>query len=106
MFVTMNRIPVHPEYAEAFEARFRERARAVDGAPGFVRNLVLRPADPATQPYVVQTFWESRAAFEAWVESPAFREGHARAGSLPREAFRGPNELETFEVFADSEQGV
>ncbi|ADR37593.1 antibiotic biosynthesis monooxygenase family protein [Oceanithermus profundus] len=102
MFVTINRIPVHPEYAAAFEARFQDRARAVDAAPGFVRNLVLRPADPATQPYLVQTFWESREAFEAWVESDAFKKGHARAGSLPREAFRGPNELETFEVLSDS----
>ena len=102
MFVTINRIPVNPEFTEAFEARFRERARAVDRAPGFVRNLVLRPADPATQPYLVQTFWESRAAFEAWVESPAFKEGHARAGTLPREAFRGPNPLETFEVMSDT----
>ena len=62
MFVILNRIPVNPEFTEAFEARFRERAGAVDRAPGFVRNLVLRSTDPATQPYLVQTFWESRAA--------------------------------------------
>ena len=74
MFVTMNRIPVRPEYREAFEEAFRQRARLVDQAPGFLRNLVLRPKNPE-DPYIVLTFWESEAAFWAWMESPAFREG-------------------------------
>ena len=103
MFVTMNRIFVHPEYAEAFEEAFRRRARLVDRMPGFIRNLVLRPENPAESPYIVMTFWESREHFEAWVNSPAFREGHARSGTLPREAFRAPSVLETFEVILDSE---
>ncbi|MDP9763972.1 antibiotic biosynthesis monooxygenase family protein [Deinococcus enclensis] len=97
MITVMNRIPVKAEYAEAFEARFRDRARLVDGMPGFVRNEVLRPTQPG-QPYIVLTYWESREAFEAWTASDAFREGHARSGSLPREAFAGRNELEVHEV--------
>ena len=36
MFVTMNRIPVRPEYAEQFEEAFRQRARLVDRMPGFI----------------------------------------------------------------------
>jgi heme-degrading monooxygenase HmoA len=67
----MNRIPVRPEYHEAFEEAFRQRARLVDQAPGFLRNLVLRPKNPE-DPYIVLTFWESEAAFLAWMESPAF----------------------------------
>jgi len=74
VFVTMNHIPVRPEYREAFEEAFRQRARLVDRAPGFLRNLVLRPKNPE-DPYIVLTFWESEAAFLAWMESPAFREG-------------------------------
>ena len=97
MITVMNRIPVKAEYAEAFEARFRDRARQVDGMPGFVRNEVLRPTTPG-QPYVVLTYWDSREAFEAWTASDAFREGHARGGSLPREAFAGQSELEVHEV--------
>lgn len=103
MFVTMNRIFVHPDYARDFEEVFRNRARRVDRMPGFIRNLVLRPEDPAKEPYIVMTFWESRAHFEAWVNSPEFREGHAQSTSLPREAFRAPNVLETFEVLLDSD---
>ncbi len=98
----MNRIPVKAEYADRFEYVFRNRARLVDRMPGFLRNLVLRPNNPE-DPYIVMTFWESEEAFRAWTESPEFREGHARSGTLPKEAFRGPNRLETFTAFLDSE---
>jgi heme-degrading monooxygenase HmoA len=103
VFVTMNRIPVRPEYREAFEEAFRQRARLVDRAPGFLRNLVLRPKNPE-DPYIVLTLWESEAAFWAWTESPAFRQGHARH-TLPKEAFLGPNRLESYTVVLDSEAG-
>lgn len=101
MITVMNRIAVHPEYADQFEARFMDRARLVDEMPGFVSNQVLRPVNPG-DPYVVLTLWESRAAFEAWTSSDAFVQGHARSGSLPKEAFSGPNKLEIHEVLQDS----
>ena len=101
MFVTMNRIPVKAEYRDRFEEAFRRRARLVDQMPGFLRNLVLRPKNPE-DPYIVLTLWENEAAFLAWTESPAFREGHARS-TLPKEAFLGPNRLEAFTVILDSE---
>jgi len=103
MFVTINRIFVKPEFTEAFERLFQSRARQVDQQPGFVRNLVLRPRDPATTPYLVITFWQSRADFETWVQSPAFQKGHARSRSLPPDAFYAPNQLETFEVLQDTD---
>jgi heme-degrading monooxygenase HmoA len=101
MFVVMNRIPVNPEYAEQFEERFRSRAGEVDKMKGFVRNQVLKPAGPDS-PYIVMTFWESQEDFEAWVNSEAFHKGHARSGTLPREAFLGPSKLETFAVILDT----
>ena len=104
MFTVMNRITVNPEYAEQFEERFRQRAHLVDGMPGFVRNEVLRPTQPG-KPYIVLTYWESRADFERWTQSDAFKQGHARSGSLPREAFSGPNELEMHEVLPSGPVG-
>ncbi len=101
MITVMNRIAVHPEYAEAFEARFLDRARLVDEMPGFVSNQVLRPVNPS-DPYVVLTLWNSREEFEAWTSSEAFVQGHARSSSLPKEAFSGPNKLELHEVLQDS----
>ncbi len=101
MFVVMNRISVNPDFARQFEERFRTRAGEVDKMKGFVRNQVLRPANP-DDPYIVMTFWDSQADFEAWVNSDAFRKGHARSGSLPAEAFRGPSRLESFTVILDT----
>ena len=101
MITVANRIYVKPEYAEAFEERFRQRAGLVDKMQGFVYNLVLRPVNEG-DPYVVFTTWESREDFMNWVRSDEFVKGHAQSGTLPREAFSGPNVLEMHEVVQDS----
>lgn len=101
MITVANRIYVKPEHGEAFEARFRERAGLVDGMPGFVSNMVLRPVNEG-DPYVVFTCWESREDFLNWVRSDAFVKGHAQSGTMPKDAFTGPNALEMHEVVQDS----
>lgn len=101
MITVANRIYVGPDYAEAFEERFRTRAGLVDNMPGFISNQVLRPVNEG-DPYIVLTFWESREHFNAWTQSDAFVQGHARSGTLPKEAFTGPNRLELHEVIMDS----
>ena len=103
MITVANRIYVAPEYAEQFEEAFRKRAGLVDGMHGFLSNQVLRPVNPG-DPYIVLTFWDARADFEAWVRSDAFMQGHAKSGSLPKEAFTAPNKLELHEVIQDSRQ--
>jgi len=105
MFVTMNRIFVSPEYASKFEARFRNRIHAVDEMRGFIRNLVLRPRE-LEQPYVVMSFWQSEDDFRNWVNSDAFKQGHARSGTLSKEAFSKPSHLETYEAFLDTKASV
>ena len=40
MITVANRIYVAPEYQDEFEERFRNRARLVDGMPGFISNQV------------------------------------------------------------------
>jgi heme oxygenase (mycobilin-producing) len=101
MISVANRIFVNPDYAEAFEERFQNRARMVDTMPGFLFNQVLRPSAPG-QPYIVLTYWDSYADFEAWTSSEAFREGHAKSSTLPKEAFSGRNVLEIHQVIQDS----
>lgn len=103
MIAVANRIFVNPEFAERFEENFRRRAGLVDQMPGFLHNQVMRPVN-AGDPYIVLTYWQSRADFEAWIKSDSFTQGHARSGTLPREAFSGPNKLELHEVFLDSRQ--
>src|SRR6476620_145284 len=101
MITVANRIYVKPEYASAFEQRFRERAGLVDQMPGFISNQVLRPVNEG-EPYVVFTIWNSRQDFLNWVRSDAFVKGHAQYGTLPKEAYSKPKVLEMHEVVRDS----
>jgi heme-degrading monooxygenase HmoA len=95
MYIVTNRVPVAPAWREAFEERFRNRAGQVEQQPGFLRMEVLRP-DSDDTPYVVQTAWQDRAAFEVWIGSDDFRAAHANP--LPKDAFDGEGRLESFEV--------
>lgn len=97
MLVTCNRIFVHPDYHAAFEERFRDRAGLVDRMPGFVAFHLLRPTEPG-DPYIAMTFWQSREHFEAWTNSEEFQQGHARSGTLPREAYTQHPKLEIYET--------
>ncbi len=105
MFVTMSRIPVRKEHWDDVEDRFRHRLGLVDLAPGFVRNLVLRPAGGSTDSHIVMTLWENRESFENWTKSDAFIQAHYRIHQDARkakEAFKGPGRLEIFESVTDS----
>ncbi|MCG6942130.1 MAG: antibiotic biosynthesis monooxygenase [Thiohalocapsa sp.] len=99
MYVVINRVPVAPDWREQFEERFRKRAGQVELQPGFVRMEVMRP-DSADTPYLVQTAWRDRAAFDAWLKSDDFKTAHANP--LPREAFAGEGRIEMFEVIIDA----
>jgi heme-degrading monooxygenase HmoA len=101
MITVANRIYVNPEFGEAFEQRFKDRAGLVDKMPGFISNQVLRPVNEG-DPYVVFTIWNSRADFLSWVRSDEFVKGHAQSGTLPKEAFSKANVLEMHEVVQDS----
>lgn len=104
MIVVMNRIPVNAAYQEAFEERFADRAALVDGMDGFVSFRLLRPVK-AEDPYVVMTFWETQDHFLAWTHSDAFKQGHAQAGRLPKEAFQGHPKVEVMEVALEAVKG-
>jgi heme-degrading monooxygenase HmoA len=95
MFCVINRVPIAPEWWTAFEERFRNRAGQVEHQDGFVRMEILRPQDEGT-PYLVQTLWRDRAAFEAWLGSEDFKAAHANP--LPEEAYAGEGRIESFEV--------
>lgn len=97
MIIVANRIYVHPDHTAAFEERFLNRASMVDQMPGFVAYQLLRPVQPE-DPYIVMTTWESQAAFEAWTSSDAFKQGHARSGTLPEGTFTQPNKMEIHEI--------
>ena len=105
MIAVRNRIYVNPEYREQFEERFANRENLVDQMDGFVSFQLWRPANEE-DPYVVLTHWESQAHFEAWTTSEAFREGHAKSGQLPSEAFPQRPKLEVGEVILYREKST
>lgn len=47
----------------------------MEGADGFEGFELLRPTDGRDQ-WLVITRWRDEAAFDAWVSSPAFADGH------------------------------
>lgn len=95
MYCVTNRVYVAPDHRHQFEERFRQQAGEIERNPGFVRMEIMRPHGEDT-PYLVQTVWESKAAFEQWVDSDHFREAHANP--LPDEAFSAPSAMERHEV--------
>ena len=70
--------------------------------PGFISNKVLRPTKDG-DPYIVLTLWETEKDFKGWIKSDEFKEGHAKQGRLPKEAYFQKNEIEMHEVFLDSD---
>jgi heme-degrading monooxygenase HmoA len=100
MYIVTNRVPVAQGYEEMFEERFRNRAGQIDKQPGFVRMQVLKP-DSSDTPYLVQTTWKDKAAFEAWVGSEDFKIAHNNP--MPKEAFDGEGKIEMFEVLIAAE---
>ena len=100
MYIVSNRVPVAEDWRARFEQRFLERAGQVEQQPGFVRMDVMRP-DTEGAPYVVETRWQDRAAFEAWLKSDDFKAAHQNP--LPKDAYNGEGRLEAFEAIISAE---
>lgn len=75
--VKINAITVPRDRFEAFAERFANRAGRVEQAEGFEAFELLRPNDDRDVCLVI-TRWRSEQDFQAWVESPDFRAGHAQ----------------------------
>ena len=95
LFVAMNHFTVNPERAAEFEEHWRQRESHLHEVPGFVRFALLRGDEPGR--YTSHSTWESRAAFEAWTGSEAFRKAHAGART-PEGVLAGPPRLELWEA--------
>ena len=97
MFIAMNRFRVRLGEEERFQRLWTERDTHLQGVPGFVEFHLLRGPerdDPVL--YSSHTVWSSRADFEAWTRSEAFRMAHRGAGGT-KPLYLGPPEFEGFE---------
>ncbi|MFO1024359.1 MAG: antibiotic biosynthesis monooxygenase [Acetobacteraceae bacterium] len=98
MFIAMNRFKVLPDATQAFEEVWTSRDTFLREVPGFKTFHLLRgPNKEDHVLYSSHSVWESRAAFEAWTRSEAFRKAHANAGS-GKPMYQGHPEFEGFEV--------
>lgn len=98
MYIAMNRFRVHEGREPDFEKVWAERDSYLGKVPGFVEFHLLRGAtQDGITTYLSHSVWDSRAAFEAWTRSEAFRSAHAGAGAS-RGAVAGHPQFEGYEV--------
>src|ERR1700743_923246 len=98
MFIAMNRFRVKRCCEAAFEKGWFSRETQLDRVPVFVEFHLLKgpEADDHTL-YASHTVWQSKAAFEAWTKSEAFRAAHSSAVSNNALYLEHP-QFEGFEV--------
>ncbi|GKS73882.1 antibiotic biosynthesis monooxygenase [Acidovorax sp. SUPP950] len=93
----MNRFRIAPGREEEFVEIWRQRDSHLAQVPGFQSFRLLRgDMTPEHTLFASHTVWASRADFEAWTRSDAFRAAHAGAGQK-RDLYLGPPQLELFE---------
>lgn len=98
MYIAMNRFKVVPEAQTEFERVWTTRDTHLQGVPGFIAFHLLRgPQHEDHVLYSSHSLWRSRADFEAWTRSEAFRLAHRDAGQN-RPLYLGHPEFEGFEV--------
>jgi heme-degrading monooxygenase HmoA len=99
LFIAMNHFQVDPARAAEFEAHWRQRESHLAEVPGFVSFALLRGDEPGA--YASHTTWQSRAAFDAWTQSEAFRKAHAQART-PAGLLVGHPRLALYEAVLES----
>ena len=99
MFVAMNNFKVANGKEEEFERIWKTRESYLSGVLGFVRFALLRGDGEGE--YISHSTWESRDAFTAWTQSPAFAAGH-RQGSLMG-VLSGPPLIKLYEAVIEQE---
>lgn len=98
MFIAMNRFKVKLRSEADFEQVWRERDSHLSTVSGFKQFELLRgPQRDDHTLYASHTIWGSRADFEAWTKSEAFRAAHRNAGGN-KSLYVDHPEVELFEV--------
>ena len=98
MFIAMNRFQVVKGEEAAFEQVWLSRDTHLADVPGFVEFHLLRGPELEDHTlFASHTIWRSKADFEAWTTSEAFRAAHRNAGDN-KPLYLGHPQFEGFEV--------
>lgn len=101
MFIAMNRFQVLRGSEADFEAVWLSRETHLETVPGFLAFSLLRgPEREDHTLYASHSQWASKAAFEAWTKSEAFRLAHRGAGEN-KPLYMGHPQFEGFEVLQE-----
>jgi heme-degrading monooxygenase HmoA len=104
MFIAMNRFKVTRGSEADFESVWLNRDSHLKDLPGFVEFHLLRGPDREDHTlYSSHTIWASRADFENWTKSEAFRAAH-RTAPQSKPLYIGHPEFEGFEVIQTVER--
>ena len=100
-FIAMNRFKVPKNAGPDFEQVWLTRDSHLKDMKGFVTFHLLRgPEHEDHILYSSHTVWASKADFEAWTKSDAFRQAHAPAGEKKsgKTLYLGHPQFEGFEA--------
>lgn len=99
-YIAMNRFKIAPGHEADFETMWKTRESRLKEVPGFREFRLLKgPEGEGYTLYSSHVIWDSRADFEAWTKSEAFRAAHKDAGNRSTQsAMMGPPEFEGFET--------
>jgi heme oxygenase (mycobilin-producing) len=102
VYVSMSRLRVEAEHADALVRAFRTRIGLVDSADGFLGLEVWR-SDRDRQEIVMVSRWRDRDCFTAYMKSDAHRQSHDRIPADLDAAIRLQrlDHLHTYEVVAE-----
>jgi len=105
MFIAMNRFNVIKGCEEAFEQVWLSRDSQLEKVRGFIEfHLLKGPEVDDHRLYASHTVWRSRADFEAWTRSEAFRAAHQRAGDN-KPLYVGHPQFDRFETIQTVDRG-
>jgi len=106
MFIAMNRFQVVKGEEAAFEQVWLSRDTHLADVPGFVEFHLLRGPELEDHTlFASHTIWRSKADFEAWTTSEAFRAAHRNAGDN-KPLYLGHPQFEGFEVMQTVGRGA
>ena len=102
MYVSLSRLRIDPGRAPELVAAFRDRARLVDDADGFVDLQVWR-SDRDPGEVLMVSRWRDRDAFKAYMKSERHRISHERIDPDLDAAIRLERleHMHTYEVVAE-----
>ncbi|HEY7246987.1 MAG TPA: antibiotic biosynthesis monooxygenase [Xanthobacteraceae bacterium] len=105
MFIAMNRFRVKKGSEKAFEQVWLSRDTHLTKVSGFIEFHLLKGPEHADHTlYSSHSVWQSKARFEAWTRSEAFRLAHQGAGQN-KPLYLDHPQLEGFEVLQTVRRG-